>query len=302
MAIGPNPLQEAPAAGLSVYRLGAAVGGLAPRTLDAAAARLIGRFFRAFHPGVAAAVARHVAAADAHRGDGRRTSPLLPFLHFSQNIAEFFRLARGRGAALIDEIEVEGEEHVAACLESGRGTIFLSAHMGNWEVVSAWAAARGIPLLVVARPHPDPKVDAYFNAVRRRLGVAVFPLGGPSRHLYAHLGRGGVLAVLGDRDFTGSGRETAFLGRRAILPTGYLRLAQAADAWILPGRHRWDDRFGPAARSVLRCEPPFAVGEGQEGLHQAFMRCRDYLESIVAADPGAWTVFDPVLVDAEVGP
>jgi len=263
MAIGPNPLQEAPAAGLSVYRLGAAVGGLAPRTLDAAAARLIGRFFRAFHPGVAAAVARHVAAADAHRGDGRRTSPLLPFLHFSQNIAEFFRLARGRGAALIDEIEVEGEEHVAACLESGRGTIFLSAHMGNWEVVSAWAAARGIPLLVVARPHPDPKVDAYFNAVRRRLGVAVFPLGGPSRHLYAHLGRGGVLAVLGDRDFTGS---------------------------------------GPAARSVLRCEPPFTVGEGQEGLHQAFMRCRDYLESIVAADPGAWTVFDPVLVDAEVGP
>ncbi|MBK6898202.1 MAG: lysophospholipid acyltransferase family protein [bacterium] len=276
------------------YALGARIAIAAPRSLIRWAARRVGDWYGWTHPGVRRTVAHQLALADRARGDGRRTPVQRPFREFSETVADFLRLAGGRGDEIVAEIEVAGLEHLQRCQMEGAGVVFLSAHMGNWEAVGAWGASRGLRVLGVARPHPNPRVDEFFNAARRRFGLAVFPLGGDPRLLAEHLQGGGVVAIVGDRDFTGRGAEVAFLGARTRLPQGWIRLAQQTGAWILPGRHR---RVVEDGRHVSRLEfrEPWRVAPGEAGAAEAFARGSAFLEELIREDPGAWTVFDPVL-------
>src|ERR1035441_8713949 len=63
------------------------------------------------------------------------------FEHFGGLAAELLH-AMGHGPAdALSRIETEGAEVARAALASGRGVLFLTAHLGNWE----WAAIGEIP-------------------------------------------------------------------------------------------------------------------------------------------------------------
>lgn len=277
------------------YRLGARFAGLIPDPVVRGTAHALAELFRLMHPDVARIVARQVAWIDGHRADGRITDRRGPFHHFALNIAEFLQLAAGRIDALLSSVATEGEEHLESCRRGGRGTVVLTGHVGNWELAVAWAVRRGVPLLPVYRPHPSARADRFFFQARERLGVRTFVLGTDARPLLAHLRQGGWLAIMGDRDYTGNGRAVEFLGARVRLPVGYLRLAQLAGAWILPVWYGWPDRRRERPGALLRFEEPFTVARGRDDLEAAFLRTRAFLSELIAADPGAWTVFERVL-------
>src|SRR5438034_1119179 len=50
-----------------------------------------------------------------------------------------------------DYIRLEGVEALDAALARGRGAIAVTGHVGNWELLAAWAAAIGYPITVVVR-------------------------------------------------------------------------------------------------------------------------------------------------------
>ena len=276
-----------------LYRAGALIAGHLGRETARRTAAVVGAYFRLAHPGVAATVRRQLAMIDAYAGLDRPTSATAPFGHFSRTVAEFLQIAAGRGAYLLESVDAPREDRLRDCAASGHGVIFLSAHIGNWELAGLWAASRGYDLMLAVRPHPNPATDRFFDAVRRRGGLKIFALGDDQQRLVSHLRNGGVLAILGDRNFTRGGRETAFLGGTTILPTGYLRLAQSTGAWILPGVHRRPADAGPGGR--VDFQDPWRVDAGEDGLDAAFDRARDHLQAIISAAPAQWTVFDPVL-------
>src|SRR5439155_662714 len=105
----------------------------------------------------------------------RRATAREAFEHFALSLADSLRLARLAPAALERAIEVRGREHLEHARTSGRGVILLSAHAGNWEWGAAWLASHGPPLHVVARPHPDRRVDRRFHRLRRARGVGMLP-------------------------------------------------------------------------------------------------------------------------------
>jgi KDO2-lipid IV(A) lauroyltransferase len=47
--------------------------------------------------------------------------------------------------------EVHGWDAFEAARAEGRGVVFVTGHLGNWELAGAYVAARGVPLDVVAR-------------------------------------------------------------------------------------------------------------------------------------------------------
>ena len=277
------------------YALGARISVTAPRDRILAAARGLGDWYQWTHPGTRRIVARQLAAADAARNDDRRTSTSRPFREFAETVADFLRLAGGRGGEILDEIEVDGVEYLDRCRLSGRGTIFLSAHLGNWEAVAAWGARAGLPVKAVVWPHPHPGVDEFFTAAQARLRGRRDPAGRRPASADRAPARGGFVAVLGDRDFSGRGRRVPFLGGIARLPAGWARLAVATGSWILPGRHLRRDTDGRRVSRLVLEEPWPSDGVAPTEL---FERGRAFLESLIAEDPGAWTVFDPVLEPA----
>jgi KDO2-lipid IV(A) lauroyltransferase len=119
-------------------------------------------------------------------------------------------------------------------LAHGNGIIFLSAHLGNWELGAAALAALGYKLNAVALQVPDKKLNDLYRHYRALRGLYPIPFGRAGRECIAALRRNEIVAVVADRDFTGSSQTVEFFGRPARLPDGPAKLALATGAPLLP--------------------------------------------------------------------
>ena len=116
--------------------------------------------------------------------------------------------------------------------------IFALPHMGYWEHAGAWIVLRGAGKVttVAERLRPESLYDR-FVAFRERLGMEVLPhSAGASRFgvLAQRLRAGGLVALLCERDLTGSGIEVEFFGEPARIMGGPAALAEQTGAALMP--------------------------------------------------------------------
>ena len=153
------------------------------------------------------------------------------FRNFGRYLIEFFSVHR----VPQPDVQVEGYDHLTDAQRPGRGTIVLTAHVGNWEVGAVLIHRMGFPIAPVALPHDDPKMDRLFNEQRTRCGITVIPVGAhAARYSLQHLREGYLLGLLGDQDFSGNGQTVSFNGREVILPRGPALLSLWSQAPIVP--------------------------------------------------------------------
>ncbi|MCE5180546.1 MAG: lysophospholipid acyltransferase family protein [Betaproteobacteria bacterium] len=127
-----------------------------------------------------------------------------------------------------------GWEHVEAAHQRGKGLIFLTPHMGCFEITSLYYAARH-PITVLYRPPRLPWLQPLMEFGRKRGLVSLAPtdLGGV-RALFKALRRGEAIGVLPDQvPSKGEGVWVDFLGRPAYTMTLVSRLARSTDAAIV---------------------------------------------------------------------
>ena len=102
---------------------------------------------------------------------------------------------------LAAETEVEGWEHVDACARAGTGYFLLSGHFGNWERVAFLHAARGHPLVMVARPLDNPRLERLLAELRQATGNRVVHKRSAIRETVKALKDGTPVAFVIDQDF-----------------------------------------------------------------------------------------------------
>ncbi len=66
--------------------------------------------------------------------------------------------------------EVEGLDLFEAALAAGRGLIVAAPHLGCWELLNYWLAAR-TPLAIVYRPPRNPDMEPFLRAARGAVEV-----------------------------------------------------------------------------------------------------------------------------------
>src|SRR5262249_1784767 len=112
-------------------------------------------------------------------------------------------------------------------LGEGRGTIAITGHVGNWELLAASVAERGYGLSVVARRGNDARFDALVTPFPRDRGLEILVRDAPDflAQVRAALGRGHIVAILMDQDSRGAGVFVPFFGRSAHTPPGAAVLA-----------------------------------------------------------------------------
>lgn len=121
--------------------------------------------------------------------------------------------------ALFDAIE--GWEVVEDVLSRGKGVIFVSGHLGNWELGGSYIAARGLKMEAVARRMQNPLFDEYLTETRRSIGVHVIPDADAVRRVPRVLRAGGVAGFLFDQGASGlASTWVPFFGRYAKTPRG----------------------------------------------------------------------------------
>lgn len=126
---------------------------------------------------------------------------------------------------------VEGWETVEATRQSGRGLLFVTPHLGSYDIAGRWISTR-LPLMAMYRPPKLAWLAPLMNAGRARAAgsVAATDSGGV-RKLLKTLRSGGAIIVLPDQvPGQGDGEWAPFFGRPAYTMTLLPRLAESTGA------------------------------------------------------------------------
>ena len=151
----------------------------------------------------------------------------------------------------------DGAEHVEGALEQGRGVVFLTPHLGCFEIAAQAYAQRfgqsGKPVTVLFRPPRQTWFKALMVAARQRPGLQTAPtsLSGVKQLIKA-LKRGEAVGLLPDQvPPQGMGAMALFFGREAYTMTLSVRLIQQTGAAVLL---TWGERlpFGGGYRVHVR--------------------------------------------------
>lgn len=137
--------------------------------------------------------------------------------------------------AVLDLVrECRGWEHVESALVVGNGIIFLTPHLGCFEITSLYYAQHH-PLGVLYRPPRQPWLAPLIESGRERGQIKLAPttLKGV-RGLLQGLKRGQAIGILPDQvPSTGEGEWANFFGRPAYTMTLVSKLAKTSGATIL---------------------------------------------------------------------
>ncbi len=174
-------------------------------------------------------------------------------------VAELPRLWMGRPVP----VEIEGASHVEEALALGRGVVFLTPHLGCFEIVAQAYAEHygqsGHPLTALFRPPRQIYLRELVAKARTRPGMAMAPttLAGVKQMIKA-LKSGQSVGLLPDQvPPQGLGLWVPFFGRDAYTMTLSARLAQQTGAAIvlawgerLSWGHGYRVRFLPFAQTL----------------------------------------------------
>jgi len=205
------------------------------------------------------------------------------FRSLARLLAVFSRFPRLNRENLAEWIRLEGFEYVEAARLLGRGVLFATAHLGNWEL-SAYAYSRLVePMHVVVRPLDNPRLDALVERRRTLGGNRLIEKKEFARGILKALAANQAVGILIDQNSSpGEGVFVDFFGVRACASTGLARLAAHSQAPVIPGFALWSEE---EARYVLRFYRPVEI---TGDLQADTQRLQSQLESVIRQYPDQW--------------
>lgn len=185
-------------------------------------------------------------------------------------------------------VKFEGLDSLRAAVEKGRGVIFVTGHIGNWEVMGA-AVALTFPLSVVAAPIEPKQLNNMIVGLRARMGVRTILRGRPgaSRELIRVFRENRVLGILIDQDTDVEGAFVEFMGRPAWTPVAAAQMAIKFNASVVFGFiHRERD-----GKHTIFIEGPLELirsGRYEEDVVSNTAVFTKKIEEAVRMDPEQW--------------
>ncbi|OLD17623.1 MAG: lipid A biosynthesis acyltransferase [Acidobacteria bacterium] len=152
----------------------------------------------------------------------------------------------------------DGFENFERALARGKGVLFLTAHLGGWELSAFTHSLYGHPLHIVMRPLDNVYLDSLMRRYRTMHGNSTVDKDDFVRGLLSAMKAGETVGILMDTNMTPpQGVFTDFFGIPACTASGLARIALRTDAAVVPGFTVWDPglrkyrlRFDPALKLI----------------------------------------------------
>ena len=254
-----------------------------------AAGRRLGRLYRRLDGRRRRLVARNLERAFPGKTPGEiEALSRAVFEHFGGVAADVLRSVREPSGSLLSRIELSGVEGARAAAASGRGVVYLAAHLGNWEFSALAAAAAGLPAAVVARPLDNPLLEGLLRRYRERTGNTVVYKRDAAREILRHLRRGDGVGILVDQHARPPDAVVVpFFGRPASTSSALARIVDRTEALVVPSVCF---RTGPA-RYRLEYGTPLDVrtlSAGEREAESLTARLNLEVETLVRRHPEQW--------------
>jgi len=211
---------------------------------------------------------------------------LAVFRGLAWNFIDFFHFKRISPAACRRLFTTDGLHHLDEALAFKKGVIMTSGHIGAFEMGALIVTANGHRPSQIVRPWEDSRANALFAQQRARRGVDVIHLGNAAGGSLRALRKGGIVAILGDIDYTQRDDRTLFMGAEARLPLGPARLSIKTGAPVVPFfvLRRPDRRY-----AIRFCEP--IVPTSSSTLEGVRLQIVKVLEEGIRKNPEQWILF-----------
>jgi KDO2-lipid IV(A) lauroyltransferase len=209
------------------------------------------------------------------------------FANYARYMVDLVRLPHLNPRELIDNISVEGWEHVESAYRHGKGVVFATGHIGNWDMAGAAFAARGHPVSALVETLQPARWNERVQRTRTAAGVKAIPIENGLREMLAALRKREGLAVLVDRPVVDDGVPVTFFGKLTRVPAGAATLALRTGSPVVPAALVRQ----PNGRGyVAHIGPPIVGGRGDDAalLMQHIM---SWLEGIIRRYPDQWFMF-----------
>jgi len=204
-------------------------------------------------------------------------------------MAEFAHLPHYTRETIERTMVQDGFENFLAAERQGRGVLFLTGHLGAWELKPFAHALYHKPIYFLVRPIKNPRVDALVNRYRGLSGNRPIEKNESARVVLRVLRDGGTVGILADQNTTPAEAVFVnFFGIPAATTAGLARLARRTGAAVVPVHSYWDAslqkyrlRYEPALELVRSTDEESDVDANTKLFNQT-------LESIIRRFPEQW--------------
>lgn len=213
------------------------------------------------------------------------------FDSLGRQLGEFCRFPRVAVGDLREIVEYDSAS-VARFEEAerpGRGVLFITAHLGAWELLAFAHSALVHPISFLIRPIDNPLIERMVLAMRTRFGNQALSKKDAGLACMRKLKKGGTLGILADlNSLPDEGVFVPFFGRLACSTAAVAALALATGAAVFPAFAPWD----PIRKKyVFQGGPPLDVlrtGDFERDLGVNTARIAQVMERVVRKHPEQW--------------
>jgi len=184
----------------------------------------------------------NLALAFPERGEAERLAlGRAVFAHLGECVAELVHVRRLAPLAEHVRLSPQSRAVLDRLFTRGRGVVFVTGHLGNWELMARAMAAHGYGVNTIGQRSYDPRLTALLARFREAGRVNTLWRGEP--RLMARMGealaRNELMGLLIDQDTDVPGVFVPFFGRLAHTPTAAAALARHVGAPVVTGfNHR----------------------------------------------------------------
>jgi Kdo2-lipid IVA lauroyltransferase/acyltransferase len=188
---------------------------------------------------------------------------------------------------LSKHFKIDGYHHIKKAYEKGKGVLVLTAHFGNWELLSVVGAMIKFPISIVVRPLDFKPLDHFIFNLRTRFGGKIIPKERSIHTIIRSLHRGEIVVLLMDQNVDWyEGVFVDFMGHRACTSKGLALLALKTEVPVVPV-------FMVREKSGLRAEfgPEIVTvktGDRQRDIENNTQEYNRVIESFIRRYPDQW--------------
>jgi KDO2-lipid IV(A) lauroyltransferase len=211
------------------------------------------------------------------------------FDNLGRLLVEFSHFPELNRSNISKYVVYDGYENFAEGVRRGKGVIFLTGHIGAWELSSFAHSIYGHPMKFVVREIDNPRVERLISNYRTRGGNAPVSRRNASRDILKALRNNETVGILMDQNTVREeGVFVDFFGIPAATTPAVATFALRTGAAVIPGFLIWDEAL---QKHRLRFDPPLELiqtGDRAQDILENTQMFNNVLEKCVRKNPDQW--------------